>query len=104
VASAWSVRPTPDARVSTPLFWDEVPSVDPLAFNLKTVPERFARLGDPHAAIDEKHHSIEPLLELSKKQAEAGEQDAPWPPNFPKMENEPPRVQPSRKKKPKKEP
>jgi DNA ligase D len=103
VASAWSVRPTPDARVSTPLFWDEVPSVDPLHFNLKTVPERFARLGDPHASIDEKQYSIEPLLELSKKQAEQGEQDAPWPPNFPKMENEPPRVQPSRRKKSKQE-
>jgi hypothetical protein len=64
------------------------------------VPERFAKLGDPHAAIDDKHYSIDPLLELSKKQLEEGAQDAPWPPNYPKQENEPPRVQPSRRKRP----
>jgi bifunctional non-homologous end joining protein LigD len=99
VASSYSVRPTPDARVSTPLTWDEVPNVDPAAFTLKTVPERFASIGDPHAAIDEKHYSIEPLLELSEKQKAAGEQDAPWPPNYAKQDGEPPRVAPSRRKK-----
>jgi bifunctional non-homologous end joining protein LigD len=99
VASSYSVRPTPDARVSTPLTWDEVPGVDPAAFTLKTVPERFASLGDPHAAIDEKHYSLEPLLELSEKQEAAGEQDAPWPPNYAKQDGEPPRVAPSRRKK-----
>jgi bifunctional non-homologous end joining protein LigD len=99
VASSYSVRPTPDARVSTPLTWDEVPNVDPAAFTLKTVPERFAAIGDPHAAIDEKHYSIDPLLELSEKQKAAGEQDAPWPPNYAKQEGEPPRVAPSRRRK-----
>jgi bifunctional non-homologous end joining protein LigD len=99
VASAYSVRPTPDARVSTPLSWDEVPNVDPAAFTLKTVPERFASIGDPHAAIDEKHYSIEPLLELSEKQKAQGEQDAPWPPHYAKQEGEPPRAAPSRRRK-----
>jgi bifunctional non-homologous end joining protein LigD len=99
VASSYSVRPTPDARVSTPLTWDEVPGVDPAAFTLKTVPERFAAMGDPHALIDEKHYSLEPLLELSEKQKAAGEQDAPWPPNYAKQDGEPPRVAPSRRKK-----
>jgi bifunctional non-homologous end joining protein LigD len=99
VASSYSVRPTPDARVSTPLRWDEVPDVDPAAFNLKTVPGRFADLGDPHAAIEEKHYSIEPLLELSEKQKAQGEQDAPWPPHYAKQEGEPPRAAPSRRRK-----
>jgi bifunctional non-homologous end joining protein LigD len=97
VASAYSVRPTPDARVSTPLSWDEVPSVEPAAFTLRTVPERFASIGDPHAAIDEKHYSIEPLLELSENRKAQGEQDAPWPPHYAKQEGEPPRAAPSRR-------
>jgi DNA ligase D-like protein (predicted polymerase) len=99
VASAYSVRPLPDARVSTPLSWDEVPTVEPEAFNLRTVPERFARLGDPHAAIDDKHYSLESLLELSARQKSEGQQDAPWPPHYAKQEGEPARVAPSRRRK-----
>jgi DNA ligase D-like protein (predicted polymerase) len=96
VASAYSVRPTPDARVSTPLSWDEVASIQPADFTLRTVPERFARIGDPAAAIDEHPCSLEQLLELAKEQEKAGASDAPWPPHYAKGEDEPPRVQPSR--------
>jgi DNA primase len=96
VASAYSVRPTPDARVSTPLKWDEVPDVNAEDFNLKTVPERFARLGDPAAAIDERAGSLDSLLELGRKQ---GQGDAPWPPHYAKQEGEPPRVAPSKRRK-----
>ena len=71
--------------------------------SLRSLPERFAAMGDPHAAIDEKHYSIEPLLELAEKQKAAGEQDAPWPPNYARQEGEPPRVQPSRRRKKKEE-
>jgi DNA ligase D-like protein (predicted polymerase) len=99
VASAYSVRPTPDARVSTPLSWDEVPGVDPAAFTLATVPERFKRIGDPHAEIDAQAGSLESLLELSARQKAEGQQDAPWPPNYAKQEDEPPRVAPSRRRK-----
>jgi bifunctional non-homologous end joining protein LigD len=99
VASAYSVRPTPDARVSCPLDWDEVAGVDPAAFTLETVPARFAERGDPHAGIDRKHHSLERLLELVRKHEREGAGDAPWPPQHPKGEGEPPRVQPSRRKK-----
>src|SRR5713226_3851926 len=90
VASAYSVRPTPDARVSTPLTWDEVPSVEPEVFTLATVPERFARIGDPHAEIDAHAGSLAALLELSVRQKSAGMQDAPWPPHYQKQEDEPP--------------
>jgi DNA ligase D-like protein (predicted polymerase) len=99
VASAYSVRPTPDARVSTPLTWDEVPACEPADFTLKTVPARFAQVGDPAAAIDGTPGSLEGLLELSARQAAEGQADAPWPPNYAKQEGEPPRVQPSRRKK-----
>src|ERR1700686_12392 len=99
VASAYSVRPPPDARVSTPLTWDEVPACDPADFTLKTVPARFAQGGDPAAAIDGSPGSLEGLLELSARQAAEGQTDAPWPPNYAKQEGEPPRVQPSRRKK-----
>jgi DNA ligase D-like protein (predicted polymerase) len=99
VASSYSIRPTPDARVSTPLTWDEVPAVEPQAFTLKTVPDRFAKLGDPHKSIDEKHHSLDALLELSARQKAEGQADAPWPPHYAKQEGEPERVAPSRKKK-----
>src|SRR3954469_11370400 len=88
VASAWSVRPTPDARVSTPLTWDEVPTVEPEAFTLKTVPERFARVGDPHAEIDAHPGSLESLLDLSARQKQEGQGDAPWPPHYAKQEDE----------------
>jgi len=99
VASAYSVRPTPDARVSTPLSWEEVPQVEPEAFTLATVPDRFARAGDPHASIDEEPGSLESLLELSARQKGEGEADAPWPPQYAKQEDEPPRVQPSKRRK-----
>ena len=100
VASAYSVRPTKDARVSTPLSWDEVPSVEPEAFTLATVPERFARIGDPHAGIDSRPGSLESLLELSARQKGQGQGDAPWPPHYTKQDDEPPRVQPSKRRKP----
>jgi DNA ligase D-like protein (predicted polymerase) len=96
VASAYSVRPTADARVSTPLAWDEVAAANAEDFTLVTVPKRFAKLGDPHAAIDAQSFSLESLLELGKRQ---GQGDAPWPPHYAKAENEPPRVAPSRRRK-----
>jgi DNA ligase D-like protein (predicted polymerase) len=98
VASAYSVRPTPDARVSCPLDWSEVPDVDPAAFTLKTVPLRFAQRGDPGAGIDGRAYSLEPLLELAAKHERDGLGDAPWPPQFPKAPGEPPRVQPSKRR------
>jgi len=98
VASAYSVRPTSDARVSTPLSWDEVPLVEPEAFTLATVPQRFARVGDPHQGIDQQAGSLESLLELSARQKKEGQADAPWPPHYEKQQDEPPRVQPSRRR------
>jgi DNA ligase D-like protein (predicted polymerase) len=97
VASAYSVRPTPDARVSAPLTWEEVDGCDPGDFTLATMPARFQKLGDRHAGIDEHAHSLEPLLELFERQ---GLGDAPWPPQYKKQAGEPPRVQPSKQKKP----
>ena len=99
VASAWSVRPTPDARVSTPLEWDEVPDVEPAELRLDTVPARLAERGDPSATIDDVHHSLESLLELAERDEAEGLGDAPWPPHFRKQKGEPRRVQPSRAKK-----
>jgi DNA ligase D-like protein (predicted polymerase) len=98
VASAYSVRPTPDARVSAPLAWTELPACDPADFTLRTVPARFARLGDVGAGIDGAAGSLEPLLELAAEQRAAGLGDAPWPPHYAKGHDEPPRVQPSRRK------
>ena len=103
VASAYSVRPTPDARVSTPLTWDEVPTVEAEAFTIDTVPARFAAIGDPHAGIDEAVGSLEALLELSARDEAEGLGDAPWPPNYAKQAGEPPRVQPSKARRPKSE-
>jgi bifunctional non-homologous end joining protein LigD len=94
--SAYSVRPLPDARISTPLHWHEVPDCDPADFTVLTVPKRFAELGDPHAGIDAASGSLEKLLELAAEDEAAGFGDAPWPPHFRKMEGEAPRVQPSR--------
>ena len=99
VASAYSVRPTADARVSTPLAWDEVPGCDPAAFTIDTVPERFAAVGDPSEGIDDAPGSLEALLELAKEHDAAGMGDAPWPPHYEKQEGEPPRVQPSKRRK-----
>src|SRR2546422_450907 len=96
VASAYSVRPTPDARVSAPLAWDEVETAEPADFTLATMPKRFAKLGDRHAGIDEHPGSLEGLLELSARHERAGQGDAPWPPHYKKQRGEPPRVQPSR--------
>ena len=98
VASAWSVRPTPDARVSMPLEWDEVADCDPAAFTLVTAPARLAERGDASAAIDDAPGSLERLLELSAAQEAAGLGDAPWPPHYKKQRDEPPRVMPSRRK------
>ncbi len=96
--SAYSVRPLPDARVSTPLHWHEVPDCDPTDFTLFTVPKRFAEIGDPHAGMDSASGSLEKLLELAARDEAAGLGDAPWPPHFRKMESEAPRVAPSRAK------
>jgi DNA ligase D-like protein (predicted polymerase) len=98
VASAYSVRPMPDARVSTPLGWAEVPGCDPGEFTIDTVPARFAELGDPWAGMDEAAGSLEPLLELAARDEAAGVPDAPWPPHFVKQDSEPPRVQPSKRR------
>jgi DNA ligase D-like protein (predicted polymerase) len=98
VASAYSVRPTPDARVSAPLLWDDVPACEPSDFTLRTVPARYARLGDPAAPMDEAAGSLDPLLELANRHKAEGMGDAPWPPHYRKQEGEPPRVQPSKRK------
>jgi len=98
-ASAYSVRPLPDARVSTPLFWKEVPECDPADFTVLTVPKRFADIGDPHAEMDAHPGSLEKLLELAARDDAAGLGDAPWPPHFRKMAGEGSRVAPSRAKK-----
>jgi bifunctional non-homologous end joining protein LigD len=96
--SAYSVRPLPDARVSTPLHWHEVPDCEPADFTVLTIPKRFAEIGDPHAGIDAAPGSLEKLLELAAKDEAEGLGDAPWPPHFRKMEGEAPRVAPSRAK------
>ncbi len=99
VCSAFSVRPRPDARVSTPLNWDELDQCDPADFTLKTMPAWFKQHGDRHAGIDQHPCSLEALLELSAKQEQEGQGDAPWPPQYAKQPGEPTRVQPSRRKK-----
>jgi DNA ligase D-like protein (predicted polymerase) len=98
VASAWSVRPTSDARVSMPLEWDEVAECDPAAFTLATAPARMAERGDASAGIDAAAGPLDGLLELSASQAATGLGDAPWPPHYRKQGDEPPRVAPSRQK------
>ncbi len=98
VASAYSVRPLADARVSAPLGWDEVEACDPAAFTMLTVPRRFAERGDPSEGIDEAVGSLDSLLELSREHEAAGMGDAPWPPHFQKQAGEPPRVHPSKKR------
>ena len=96
VASAYSVRPVPDARVSTPLTWDEVPDVEPGDLRIATVPERVALRGDPSAEIDAHVGSLAAVLERVEHDEQEGLGDAPWPPNFAKQPGEPKRVQPSR--------
>jgi len=100
VASAYSVRPLPDARVSTPLTWDEVPSCDPAAFTIDTVPARFAKVGDPWSGIDKAVGSLDALLEQASRDEAAGLPDAPWPPHYEKQEGEDARVQPSKRRAP----
>jgi bifunctional non-homologous end joining protein LigD len=101
IASAYSVRPTPEARVSAPLTWDEIDAADPRDFTLGTMPARFAAVGDRHADIDLHPCSLTTLLELSARQERAGLGDAPWPPHYRKQAGEPDRVQPSRRRTPK---
>jgi len=96
VASAYSVRPTPDARVSAPLAWNEVADCDPADFTLTTMRARFALVGDRHAGIDREAGSLDALLELSARQQAEGLGDAPWPPHYRKQRDEGPRVAPSR--------
>jgi bifunctional non-homologous end joining protein LigD len=98
VASAYSIRPVPDARVSTPLTWVEVPTCDPAEYTIDTVPARFAALGDPWAEMDEAAGSLEGLLELARRDEAAGLPDAPWPPHYEKQTGEAPRVQPSKRR------
>ena len=99
-ASAYSVRPLPDARVSAPLHWQEVSDCDPTDFTVLTMPKRFAEIGDPHAGINNSAGSLDGLLDLAAKDEVEGLGDAPWPPHFRKMEGEAPRVSPSRAKSP----
>jgi bifunctional non-homologous end joining protein LigD len=99
VASAYSVRPVPDARVSAPVTWDELPVCEMGDFTLATVPARYARIGDPGSGIDEAVGSLDALLELSARQEREGLGDAPWPPHYAKAPGEPPRVMPSRARK-----
>jgi DNA ligase D-like protein (predicted polymerase) len=98
VAGAYSVRPKPDARVSAPVTWDELFECAPEDFTLRTMPARFAAIGDRHAAIDQTPCSLDGVLELSARQEAEGLGDAPWPPHYAKQADEPPRVQPSRAK------
>jgi DNA ligase D len=98
IASAYSVRPRPDARVSAPLSWDEVPDSEPEAFTIASVPDRMREIGDPGARIDERPGSLVKLFELADRQQAAGMPDAPWPPHYEKQAGEPPRVQPSRRR------
>jgi len=98
VASAYSIRPVPDARVSAPLTWDEVPQCDPAAYTIFTMPERFAALGDPWAEMDEAAGSLAALLEQAARDEAAGLPDAPWPPMYDKQAGEAPRVQPSKRR------
>ena len=99
VASAYSIRPTPDARVSFPIEWSEVPTVELADFTILTVPPLYAARGDSSATIDDVPFSLEPLLELVKRHEREGQGEAPYPPNYPKAEGEPPRVQPSKRRK-----
>jgi DNA ligase D len=97
IACAYSLRANARATASAPVTWDELTEVEPDDFDLRTLPKRFATIGDPHAAIDDVAHDITPLLEWSERDEKAGQGDLPYPPDHPKMPGEPPRVQPSRK-------
>ena len=98
IAAAYSIRPTADARVSAPLAWAEVDAVDPRDITLKTMPERFRAVGDPHVEMDARAFDLDTLLELADRQAREGLGDAPWPPHYRRQRDEPARVMPSRKR------
>jgi bifunctional non-homologous end joining protein LigD len=100
VASAYSIRPVPDARVSAPLSWDEVPTCDPAAYTIATMPARFAAIGDPWAGMDEAAGPLDALVEQAARDEAAGLPDAPWPPHYEKQAGEAPRVQPSKRRTP----
>jgi DNA primase len=100
LASVYSPRPTPRATVSAPVTWDELPDVDTEDFSMATMPARFGALGDVHAGIDDAVCDLRVLLEWVERDESEGLAEAPYPPNFPKMPGEPPRVQPSRARKP----
>jgi DNA ligase D len=100
VASAYSVRANPEGRVSCPLEWAEVPDVEPAELTIATVPARFAQRGDPAAGLDERRYRLDSLLELAARDEAGGLGDAPWPPHFAKQRGEPPRVAPSRARRP----
>jgi len=99
IASAYSVRANPEGKVSCPVTWAELETVDPRDLTIATVPERFARLGDVGAGVDERSFSLQPLLDLAARDEAQGLGDAPWPPHFPKQQGEPKRVQPSKARK-----
>ncbi|HEY4333348.1 MAG TPA: non-homologous end-joining DNA ligase [Ilumatobacteraceae bacterium] len=100
VFAPWSVRSRDHAPVSCPFEWAELESIDPNELTIATVPQRIATSGDPWAAIDDRPNSLLPLLDMVSRDQAAGLLDAPWPPVYPKMDGEPPRVAPSRAKKP----
>jgi hypothetical protein len=100
VASAYSVRARPDARVSAPVTWQELSECDPADFTLRSMPERFRSLGDRHADIDAVAYALDPVLDLVARQERAGLSDAPWPPHYEKQPGEPSRVEPSRARAP----
>ncbi len=99
VFGAWSVRPLPGGQASAPFTWDELDTIDPAAMTIATLPARVKEQGDPWADSYGTPQSLEPLLALHERDMAAGLADAPWPPVYPKMPNEPPRVAPSRAKK-----
>jgi DNA primase len=99
VFGAWFARPRVGGQVSTPLAWGEIESVEPEALTIRTVPELVRRRGDPWAGIDEAPQSLQPLLDMAARDRADGLHDAPWPPEYPKQPDEPPRVAPSRAKK-----
>jgi DNA primase len=99
IASAYSVRPVAEGRVSCPVDWDEIADLEPNDLTLRTVPQRFRDRGDAAEGIDAVVHPLEPLLELAARDEAGGLGDAPWPPHFPKAQGEPARVQPSRRRK-----
>jgi DNA primase len=100
VIGAWTVRPRPGAQVSMPFAWDELDDIDPQALTLATVPARVVERGDAWQSMPERPQSLEPLMEMHRRDMAAGLMDAPWPPVYPKMPNEPARVAPSRARKP----